>query len=141
FSRFRLTIDGGPNGLLKNVSCPTNQDPPVDGNFTFQITGYTGRQVTIESPMSFEGCYGITKIKRTKCAARRLNVRAYFRSRALIREVRLYINGRRVATSKRVPFKFSESVRRYQPGRKRLMLRAIYKDGKVVKRSTVFKVC
>lgn len=91
--------------------------------------------------MSFDGCYGITKIKRTKCAKRKLNVRAYYRSRANVREVRLYVNGRRAATSKRSPFKFSKSVLKYREGRKKLTLRAVYKDGKVAKKSTVFKVC
>jgi hypothetical protein len=141
FSRVVLTIFGGKDGLLKNIACPKTQNLPPDGPMHFDITGYTGQRVGIDAPLSWAGCYGITTIRSTKCAKRTLNVKAYYRSRPNIRKVRLYVNGRLAQTRVKAPFKFKKSVRRYHKGRKKLTLRAFYKDGTVVKKSARFKRC
>lgn len=140
FTRFDLTIAGGPGGVLKNIDCPDDQSLPETGPFNFDITGYTGRNVKTDVQMSFAGCYGVTRIFRTKRPSKKLRVRAYYRSRSKVREVRLYVNGHLAAKSKRSPFRFTKSVRKYRPGRKRLTLLVYYDDGAIAKRSTVFRV-
>ncbi len=139
FTKFELTLNGG--GILKNISCPKDEKVPEDGPFSFSITGYTGQTYASETPLSYEGCYGITAVKFTKCAKQTLRVKAFYRSRNNLKAVRMYINGRRTILQTREPFAFKKNVRPFHRGRKRLTLLAFYKDGTIVRKTVYFKRC
>lgn len=141
FTKFTLNITGGKDGLLKNLSCPADGSTPIDGPMTMAITGWSGQASSTDVKFHFGGCYGILTFRRTRCAKRYLNVRPTYRSASEIAKVRLYINGRKVATKTRMPFKFKIPMRNFKKGRKHLMLRLFYKDGTVVRRRTVFRRC
>lgn len=141
FSKFTLTINGGANGLLKTVGCPDGPRTADNGPMTFHLTSYQWQVTNTASNFNFKPCYGVRSITRTRIARKAVRVSPQYRSRSQIRYARLYINGRKVQTSKHSPFRFkAQSVRKYKQGLKRIVVRAFYKDKTVMRRSSIFRV-
>ncbi|MGH2906773.1 MAG: hypothetical protein ACRDKI_08385 [Solirubrobacterales bacterium] len=151
FSKFALSIAGGPTGLLKTLACPTGARTPTDmGPVSFEITSYQGQVIRSSSPVDFDGCYNATVSRLNKCVkSSRLKLKVAYASRSQIRFVRLSIRGMKTKTIKRSPFRVNVKLgRKIKTGKTyRYTLRVYYKPaagsskGKVVKKTGKFKRC
>lgn len=141
FSKLNVHLFGGPDGLLRTLACPTSNKQPQDGAFTYQFTSYAGQVVSSSTALKANNCFGIQKLRRFGCVYRLLRFQPTYTSRARIKRVYLYIDGRRAAVAKHVPFQFRKSVRKISKGRHKFKLKAVYDDGTVSIKKSTFKRC
>ena len=139
FSKLNVHLFGGPEGLLRTLACPTSNKQPEDGKFTYDFTSWAGQSVTSVTDLGAVNCFGIQKLRRFKCVYRLLRFQPTYTSRARIKSVRLDIDGKRAAVARRVPFQFRVGVKKYEPGKHRIKLRAVYDDGSVSEKKSSFR--
>lgn len=154
FSELKLTIAGGPGGLLRIDTCPASGATPNDsGPVTFGMTAYQGQTSSQASPsFNFGKCANYTvslkPIKRC-LRTRYLKISPRFRDRSDVRYVRVSVRGQKSKTYKRSPFRVRYKLsRKLKAGKTyKYTLRSYFKPttqnakGRVVKKVGRFKLC
>jgi hypothetical protein len=149
FSKFSLSITGGPTGLLKTLACPKGSATPADmGPVHFEMTSYQGQVITSDSPVDFDGCFNVAVKRANKCMKSKLKLSVAYQSRSMIRNVKVAIKGQKTRTIKRSPFKINVPLgKKVKKGKThRYVLRVYYKaskntNAKVIKKTGKFKRC
>jgi hypothetical protein len=145
FSKLTFHIDGGPQGLLRSLSCPTYNKAPALPNFTYNFYAYTGAFRTVTTPMNLTNCFGIQTLKKYKqCLRKKLPIHPNYQSRVRVKNVVLKIDGKNKATVKKSPFRFDLKVEKLKLKQKKshkLELKATYDDGTISKKAVKFKIC
>jgi hypothetical protein len=145
FSKLTFHIDGGPQGLLRSLSCPTYNKAPALPNFTYNFFAYTGATKSVTTPMNLTNCFGIQTLKKyKKCLRKKLPIRPNYQSRVRVKNVVLKIDGKKKATTKRSPFRFELKIKKLKLKKKKthkIELKATYDDGTISKKTVNFKVC
>jgi hypothetical protein len=149
FSKFSLSISGGPNGLLKTLKCPTTATPADGGPVHFEMTSYQGQTLTTDSKINFDGCYSVTTKRLKKCLKSNLKLSTIYASRSSISKVTVAVRGMKTKTIKKSPFrvnfKFGKKIKKGKAGK--YTLTVYYKPdatnpkGKIVKVTGKFKRC
>ncbi|MGB0889478.1 MAG: hypothetical protein ACPGWS_04265, partial [Solirubrobacterales bacterium] len=147
FSELSLTITGGPGGLLRNDTCPSNGRTPSDsGPITFALLAYQGQAASQSSPVyDFGKCvsYRVTLKRIRRCMrSRYLKVTPRFRDRSNVRFIRVSVRGQKTRTFKRSPFRAKYRLsRKLKRGKTyKYVMRAYFKPigtkpkGRVVKK-------
>ncbi len=145
FSKLTFHLDGGPNGLLRSLACPTYNKEPALPTFTYNFTAWTGATKSTTLPLNMKNCFGIQTLKKyRKCLTKTLPVKPNYQSRVRVKKVSLYIDGKRKSITKKSPYRFKLKLNKLKLKRKRthkLALKAVYDDGTISKKQTTFKVC
>ncbi|MBJ7354708.1 MAG: hypothetical protein JHC98_07775 [Thermoleophilaceae bacterium] len=142
FSKLTFHLDGGPNGLLRSLSCPTYNKAPAVPNFTYNFTAWTGATATSTTPLNMANCFGIQQLKKyPKCLHSILPIHPNYQSRSRLKRVVLKVDKKRKATRKSSPFRFDLPIGQLKPGRHSFELKATYDDGTVSKKTATFKKC
>lgn len=154
FSKFKLQIDGGQNGLLRVDTCPTNgKDLKDSGPVSFAMTSYLGQTKSASSGTTdFGGCtsYSVTANKFKKCLKKRsLAIRPKIRSTHAVSSIQVSVKGQRAKKDKRAPFRMNYRLsRKLKEGKTyRYTLKVTYKPsaeyprGRAVKKTGRFKIC
>ncbi len=145
FSKLIFRLDGGPQGLLRSLACPTYNKAPALPNFTYYFTAWTGAQATSITPLNMASCFGIQTLKKyKKCLHSILPIHPNYQSRSRVKNVVLSIDGKRKASRKNSPFRFDLPIKklRLKPKKKHtFVLKATYDDKTVSKKTATFKVC
>jgi hypothetical protein len=147
FSKLSFHLDGGPTGLLRTLSCPTYNKEPAVPTFSYNFTAWTGATTGSTTPLNMANCFGIQKLKPySACLHKKLPIHPNYQSRTRVKSVTLKIDGKRKASSKRLPFRFNLSIKKLKlkqkkGGKHALELKAIYDDGTISTKRTNFKVC
>jgi hypothetical protein len=145
FSKLTFHIDGGPQGLLRSLACPTYNKAPALPTFTYNFFAYTGATATSTTPMNLANCFGIQTLKKyPKCLRKKLPIHPNYQSRVRVKSVSVKIDGKKKATTKKAPFRFDLKIKKLklkQKKRHTLELKAIYDDGTISKKTVNFKVC
>lgn len=154
FSELKLTIAGGPGGLLRNDTCPSNGSTPNDsGPVNFAMTAYQGQTSSQNSPtFDFGKCtnYKVSLKPIKRCLRKRyLKVVPRFRDRSDVRFVRVSVRGQKTKTYKRSPFRVRYKLsRKLKTGKTyKYTLRSYFKPtaqyprGRTVKKVARFKLC
>ncbi|MBJ7354709.1 MAG: hypothetical protein JHC98_07780 [Thermoleophilaceae bacterium] len=145
FSKLIFHIDGGPQGLLRSLSCPTYNKAPALPNFTYNFYAYTGAFRTVTTPMNLTNCFGIQTLKKyKKCLRKKLPIHANYQSRVRVKSATVKIDGKKKATSRKSPFRFDLKIEKLKLKNKKthsLELKAVYDDGTISKKRVKFKVC
>ncbi len=147
FSKLTFHLFGGPDGLLRSLPCPSYNKVPAIPNFTYSFTGWTGATASSVTPLNMANCFGIQTLKPySKCLWNKLPVHPNYQSRARVRNVRLYIDGKLKRSTSTSPFRFDLKLRNLKlkkrsGGRHQLSLKATYDDGTVSIKRTAFKTC
>ncbi|MFY9488793.1 MAG: hypothetical protein WAP35_08900 [Solirubrobacterales bacterium] len=141
FSKLNVHLFGGPDGLLRTLGCPSSNKQPQDGSFSYAFTGYGGQTASSTTKLNAANCFGVQKLRRFSCVYRLLRFQPVYTSRARLKRVYLYIDKKRVATAKRVPFQFRHPMRKIRKGKHKIQLKAVYDDGTVSKKNSSFKRC
>ncbi|MGH2958455.1 MAG: hypothetical protein ACRDKE_02540 [Solirubrobacterales bacterium] len=145
FSKLTFHIDGGPQGLLRSLSCPTYNKAPALPNFTYNFFAWTGAQKSVTTPMNLTNCFGIQTLKKyKKCLRKKLPIRPNYQSRVRVKNVVLKIDGKKKATTKKSPFRFELKINKLKLKQKKthkIELKATYDDGTISKKTVKFKVC
>ncbi|MGH2960495.1 MAG: hypothetical protein ACRDKE_12875, partial [Solirubrobacterales bacterium] len=82
FSKLTFHLDGGPNGLLRSLACPTYNKVPAIPNFTYYFTAWTGAQATSTTPLNMANCFGIQELKKyPRCLHKKLPIHPNYQSR------------------------------------------------------------
>lgn len=155
-TEFKLTLNGGPTGLLKVIECPSDHLSPEDGPITFSLTGFSGQAASSANTPALADCFGIAKLKKvSKCVRSKLKVSPSYQSRDQIAKSELWIKRKgskkykRIKTLKKSPFRFSVKLnkRTYKKGKHAYKIRAVYKaspaapTGTIKQRTSSFKKC
>ena len=145
FSKLTFHLDGGPQGLLRSLACPTYNKAPALPNFTYNFFGYTGATASSTLPLNLKNCFGIQTLKKyKKCLRKKLPIRPNYQSRVRVKNVVLKIDGRRKGTTKKSPFRFVLKIKKLKLKKKKthkIELKATYDDGTISKKTVNFKVC
>ncbi|MFT4050370.1 MAG: hypothetical protein QM648_11135 [Solirubrobacterales bacterium] len=145
FTKLTFHLDGGPNGLLRSLKCPTYNKSPAVPNFTYNFTSWTGASATSTTPLNMANCFGIQTLKSyPRCLSKKLPVHPNYQSRARVKSVSLKINGKQRAKTKKSPFRFDLKINKLKlkKGKKyKLELKAVYDDGTVSAKTVNFKTC
>lgn len=145
FSKLTFHLDGGSNGLLRSLSCPTYNKAPAVPTFTYYFTAWTGAQATSTTPLNMASCFGIQQLKKyRKCLHTILPIHPNYQSRSRVRNVVLKIDGKRKASRKHSPFRFDLPIKKLKLKNKpkhKFELKATYDDKTVSKKTATFKVC
>lgn len=147
FSKLHFHLDGGANGLLRTLACPTYNKEPAVPSFTYVFTGWTGATTTTTTPLNMANCFGIQTLKRySKCLHSILPVHPNYQSRTRVKRVTLKVDGKQKAQRKHTPYRFDLPIKKLKLKKRKgnkhkLELRAVYDDGTVSKKKTTFKVC
>jgi hypothetical protein len=147
FSKLIFRLDGGPQGLLRSLSCPTYNKAPAVPNFTYYFTAWTGAQATSTTPLNMASCFGVQTLKKyKKCLHSILPIHPNYQSRSRVKNVVLSIDGKRKASRKNSPFRFDLPIKKLKlkktKGNKhKFVLKATYDDKTVSKKTATFKVC
>lgn len=145
FTKLSFHLDGGPNGLLRTLKCPTYNKAPAVPNFSYAFTSWNGESNSEVMPLNLANCFGIQTLHGfSKCLHSRLSVRPNYQSRTRVRKVQLRVDGRLKTTNRHTPYRFNLALSKLKlKSRKRhkLELRAHYDDGAISKKITYFKVC
>jgi hypothetical protein len=142
FSKFTLTINGGKDTLLTISPCPDGNASPPDGDISWSLTGFSGQAITSTNKTSFYKCKKV-KVKRLRCVRKVLKVAPTYQSRSSLKRAVLYINGKKAQTQTRLKTKFifKKNVKDLANGKKKITVRAFYKDGHKSKASSTFRKC
>ncbi|MBJ7354707.1 MAG: hypothetical protein JHC98_07770 [Thermoleophilaceae bacterium] len=147
FSKLSFHLDGGANGLLRSLSCPTYNKAPALPNFTYNFTAWTGATSSSTTPLNMKNCFGIQQLKRyPACLHKKLPIHPNYQSRSRLRTVTVKIDGKKKASSTRSPFRFDLKLKKLKlkdtkGGRHTFELKATYDDGTVSVKKSKFKVC
>jgi len=147
FSKLTFHLDGGPNGLLRSLKCPTYNKAPAVPNFTYNFFAYTGATAANVTPLNMANCFGIQTLKKySKCLHRKLPIRPNYQSRSRLKNVVLYVDGKRKSKAKKRPFRFNPRLKKLKLKKKKgnrhkFVLKATYDDGTISKKTATFKVC
>lgn len=141
FSRLNVHLFGGPNGLLRSLKCPTSNKQPVDGNFSYNFTAYSGATAASTTDLSGTPCFGIQKLRTFKCVYKLLRFQPTYTSRARVKKVVLYVDGKKIATVNKGKFQFRVAAKKFKKGKHKFELRATYDDGTVSKKQSRFRRC
>lgn len=141
FSKLTFHIDGGPNGLLRTLACPVNNQQPVPGKFSYEFTAWTGATASSVTELNAASCFGVQKLRSFQCVYRLLRFQPTYTSRARVKKSVLLIDGKRVKTVTQVPFGFKVPVKRFKKGVHKIEVRATYDDGTVSKKRSKFRRC
>jgi len=155
FSKLTFHLDGGPQGLLRSLRCPTYNKAPALPNFTYNFFAYTGATRSVTTPLNLRNCFGIQTLKKyKKCLRKKLPIHPNYQSRVRVKSVKVKINGKTRGKSKKAPYRFDLKIKKlklkykYKPkGKKKyttkqnLEVRAVYDDGTISKKKTTFKLC
>jgi hypothetical protein len=145
FSKLTFHLDGGPDGLLRSLACPTYNKVPAVPNFTYNFTAWTGATATSTLPMNMANCFGIQQLKKyPNCLHKKLPIHPNYQSRSRVKSVSVKIDGKSKGVAKKRPFRFDLPIRKLNlkaKKRHKLELKAIYDDGTISKKTATFKVC
>lgn len=141
FSKLTFHLDGGPNGLLRTLACPTSNRQPGASDFTYTFTSWTGATTSSTTDLNAASCFGIQKLRSFRCVYRVLRFQPTYTSRARVKRSVLYVDGRKTSTAKRIPFGFRVPAKRFKKGWHKLEVRATYDDGTVSTKKSRFKRC
>lgn len=149
FTKLTFHLDGGPNGLLRTLACPTGNKQPAVGAFTYDFTAWSGATTSSTTKLNAANCFGIQKLKRFKCVYRVLRFQPVYTSRARVKRVDLRVRGRKVATirqnkegTSKLGFKVpAKKLKRLKKGTHKFEVAATYDDGTVSKKRSKFKKC
>lgn len=147
FTKLNFHLDGGPNGLLRTLACPTDNREPSAGKFTYNFTSWTGATTSSTTNLNGANCFGVQKLPRFGCVANTFRVSPTYTSRSRVRRAELRINNKRVKTAKQnkagtAKFNFKYSTKKLKPRKKyKYEVRAIYDDGTVSKKKSTFRKC
>lgn len=144
FSQLNVHLFGGPQGLLRTLGCPKNNKQPAIGDFNYAFTAYTGASASSTTKLSAASCFGIQKLRSFRCVYRVLRFQPTYTSRARIKNVVLYVDGKKRATAKRVPFQFrvtGRTLKKIKVGKHKIKLKATYDDKSVSVKESHFKRC
>jgi hypothetical protein len=145
FSKLTFHLDGGPQGLLRSLSCPTYNKAPALPNFTYNFFAYTGATKSVTTPMNLANCFGIQTLKKyPKCLRKKLPIHPNYQSRVRVKTVTAKIDGKQKAKSKKKPFRFDLKIQKLKLKTKKthsLELKAVYDDGTISKKRVSFRVC
>lgn len=145
FSKLAFHLDGGANGLLRTLACPTYNKVPAMPTFSYTFTAWTGATHSSSTPLNMANCFGIQYFKPfAKCLHNKLPIHPNYQSRSRVKKVSLKINGKQKRVSKKVPFRFdlkTKTLKLKRGARHKFELAATYDDGTVSKKSVNFRVC
>lgn len=145
FSKLTFHLDGGPQGLLRSLSCPTYNKAPAVPNFTYNFYAYTGAYATSTTPLNLANCFGIQTLKKyPKCLHKKLPIHPNYQSRLRVKNVTVKIDGKRRGTTRKSPFRFDVKIKKLKLKKRkthRIELKATYDDGTISKKTVKFKVC
>ena len=145
FSKLTFHLDGGPQGLLRSLRCPTYNKAPALPNFTYNFFAYTGVTRSVTTPMNLTNCFGIQTLKKyKKCLRKKLPIRPNYQSRVRVKNVVLRIDGKKKGSTKKSPFRFVLKIKKLKLKKKKshkIELKATYDDGTISKKTVNFKVC
>jgi hypothetical protein len=145
FSKLTFHLDGGPQGLLRSLACPSYNKVPALPNFTYSFTAWSGATANNTTPMNMSNCFGIQTLKKyPKCLHKKLPIHPNYQSRSRVKRVSLAIDGQPKAKSTKRPFRFDLPLKALKLKQKRthsFALKAIYDDGTVSKKAASFRTC
>jgi hypothetical protein len=145
FTKLTFHLDGGPQGLLRSLSCPTYNKVPALPNFTYNFYGYSGAYRQSTTPLNLVNCFGIQTLKKyPHCLFKKLPIHPNYQSRVRVKSVSVKIDGKKKATTAKTPFRFDLKLAKLKLKAKKkhsLELKAIYDDGTISKKTESFKVC
>jgi hypothetical protein len=145
FSKLTFHLDGGPNGLLRSLACPTYNKAPALPTFTYNFYAYTGAYKQSTTPLNLANCFGIQTLKKyPKCLIKKLPIHPNYQSRVRVKSVTAKIDGKTKASTKKAPFRFDLKIKKLKLKQKKthkLELKATYDDGTISKKQVNFKVC
>jgi hypothetical protein len=141
FSKLNVHLFGGPNGLLRSLKCPSSNKLPEDGSFDYNFTAYSGATAASTTDLTGTPCFGIQKLRTFKCVYKILRFQPTYTSRARIKQVVLYVDGKKFSTVTKGKFQFRVAATKFAKGRHNFELRATYDDGTVSKKKSHFTRC
>jgi hypothetical protein len=142
FSKLTFHLEGGPNGLLRSLSCPTYNKVPAVPNFTYNFFAWSGATAGSSTPLNMRNCFGIQELKKyPRCLHKKLPIHPNYQSRSRLKIVTLKIDKKRKGSAKKRPFRFDVPIRKLKRGKHSFELRATYDDGTVSKKTATFKKC
>ena len=142
FSKLTFHLDGGPNGLLRSLSCPTYNKVPAVPNFTYNFFAWTGATAGSSTPLNMRNCFGIQQLKKyPKCLHKKLPIHPNYQSRSRLKVVSLKIDKKRKGSTRKRPFRFNVRINKLKRGKHSFELKATYDDGTVSKKTATFKKC
>jgi hypothetical protein len=145
FSKLTFHLDGGPQGLLRSLSCPTYNKAPALPNFTYNFYAYSGAYRQSTTPLNLANCFGIQTLKKyPRCLYKKLPIHPNYQSRVRVKSVTVKIDGKKKGATSKAPFRFDlkiEKLKLKKKARHRLDLTAKYDDGTISKKTVTFKVC
>jgi hypothetical protein len=145
FTKLTFHLDGGPDGLLRSLACPTYNKAPALPNFTYNFYSYTGKYATTTTPLNLANCFGIQTLKKyPKCLVKKLPIHPNYQSRSRVKKVSVKIDGKTRGRTAKPPFRFDLKIKKLKLKSKKthkLDLTAVYDDGTVSKKTVKFKVC
>lgn len=141
FTKFALRIDAGSTGFLKIRRCPDSSARPPDGSITHQFTDYAGQTATVVNATTFAECVRVIVRKPPRCVARSLDLQPNYAARANVDKAELFIDGHRVATTRKQPLKFSIDADLIDEGKHTTKVRAFYDSGRKAYDKSSFTRC
>jgi hypothetical protein len=145
FTKLTFHLDGGPQGLLRSLACPTYNKAPALPTFTYNFFSYSGASATSTTPLNLSNCFGIQTLKPyAKCIHQILPIHPNYQSRTRVKQTKLTIDGKTKATTRHTPFRFDIPLKKLKlktKSKHTLVLKATYDDGTISKKTTTFKVC
>ncbi|MBI2691074.1 MAG: hypothetical protein HYX29_03915 [Solirubrobacterales bacterium] len=142
FSKLIFHLDGGTNGLLRSLACPTYNKAPALPNFTYSFTAWSGATASSSMPLNMKNCFGIQELKKyPRCLYKKLPIHPNYQSRSRLKIVSLKIDKRRKGSAKKRPFRFDVPIKKLKRGRHSFELTATYDDGTVSRKTATFKKC
>jgi hypothetical protein len=142
FSKLTFHLDGGPQGLLRSLACPTYNKVPAVPNFSYNFTAWSGATAASTTPLNMANCFGIQELKKyPKCLHKKLPIHPNYQSRSRVKSVVLKLDKKRAGSRDRRPFRFDLPIRKLKPGRHAFELKATYDDGTISKKTATFKKC
>lgn len=145
FSKLTFHLDGGPQGLLRSLKCPSYNKVPALPTFTYNFFSYSGATAASTTPLNMANCFGIQYLKPYgKCLRKKLPIHPNYASRVRVKNVSVKIDGKKKATTRKAPFRFDLKIKKLKLKAKKkhkFELKATYDDGTISKKSATFKVC
>jgi hypothetical protein len=145
FTKLTFHLDGGPQGLLRSLACPTYNKAPALPNFTYNFFSYSGAYRQSTTPLNLANCFGIQTLKKyPHCLIKKLPIHPNYQSRVRVKSVSVKLDGKKRASTTKAPFRFDLKLKKLKLKQKKthkLDLRATYDDGTISEKTVNFKVC
>lgn len=148
FSKLKLHLFGGEDGLLRSADCPDSSATPASDDVNWAMDSWSGRSAANNSSLKLANCFGVRPMKSPKKCVRigkRLKLAPKLQSLSRVKKLELRIKNKRRAKDTKRPFrvnvKLQKKFRLKKNRRYKMQLRATYDDGTVKTRTVKVKIC